>query len=242
MNSKAYHKKYLHHRGSGILESFREVIFGLEDGLVSTLGVVIGIAAATQDVRTVIISGLVVIFVEAISMGAGTYLSTKSEKELRQHFLNEEAEEIASQPDNEKKEAREYLVKLGYTDKEIPLMLKRITSDKQMWLNFMAVNELGFVPEEGGFKLPWADTIYMWISYVIGGSVSLLAFIFFPLDIAPLVAVIFVAIALLILGGVKGKILRVSWIISGLEMLFIGLLAAGVGQLVGYLADKYLLK
>jgi len=178
MNSKSYHKNYLHHRGSGILQSFREVVFGLEDGLVSTLGVVIGIAAATQDLRTIIISGLVVIFVEAISMGAGTYLSTKSEKELRQHFLNEEAEEIAKHPDIEMKETREYLQKLGYKDQEVAVMLKAITSDKNMWLNFMAVNELGFVPEEGGFKLPWADTIYMWISYVVGGLISFLAFFF----------------------------------------------------------------
>lgn len=60
----------------------RQVIFGLEDSLVSTLGVVVGIAAGTKDRNTVILSAVVVIIVEALSMTAGTYLSDKSEMEV----------------------------------------------------------------------------------------------------------------------------------------------------------------
>lgn len=59
----------------------REIIFGLEDGTVSTLGVIIGIAAGTNNRAIVILSGLVVIFVESLSMAAGTYLSNKSKLE-----------------------------------------------------------------------------------------------------------------------------------------------------------------
>jgi len=60
----------------------REIIFGLEDGIVSTLGVLVGIAVGTSNKQFVILSGLVVIFVESLSMAAGTYLSNKSEMEL----------------------------------------------------------------------------------------------------------------------------------------------------------------
>lgn len=66
-----------------ILTSIREVIFGLEDGLVSTLGVITGIAEGTQDRFVIILSGIVVIAVESLSMAAGTYLSNKSEQEAR---------------------------------------------------------------------------------------------------------------------------------------------------------------
>lgn len=66
------------------IRRIREIIFGLEDGLVSTLGVVTGIAEGTQDRFVIILAGLVVIFVESLSMAAGTYLSNKSEKEA--HF------------------------------------------------------------------------------------------------------------------------------------------------------------
>src|SRR3990172_12019436 len=62
----------------------REIVFGLEDSLVSTLGVITGIAVGTGDRSLVILSGIIVIFVEAVSMAAGTYLSTESYIEVEQ--------------------------------------------------------------------------------------------------------------------------------------------------------------
>lgn len=64
-----------------MLRGIREIIFGLEDGLVSTLGVVTGIAEGTKDRFVIILSGVIVIAVESLSMAAGTYLATKSEEE-----------------------------------------------------------------------------------------------------------------------------------------------------------------
>lgn len=62
-----------------ILTELREIVFGLEDGMVSTLGAVTGLAGATNNQPMVIISGFVIIAVESLSMAAGTYLSNKSE-------------------------------------------------------------------------------------------------------------------------------------------------------------------
>ncbi len=59
----------------------REIVFGLEDGLVSTVGAVTGIAAGSGSTYVVVLSGLVLIIVEALSMGAGSYLSEKSNRE-----------------------------------------------------------------------------------------------------------------------------------------------------------------
>jgi predicted membrane protein (TIGR00267 family) len=64
------------------LESLREIVFGFEDGIVSTMGVIIGIASGTQNKFTVILAGLVVISVESLSMAAGIYLSNKTEEEF----------------------------------------------------------------------------------------------------------------------------------------------------------------
>lgn len=63
------------------LDSIREIVFGLEDGMVSTMGVVTGIAGGTQDTFIVILAGMVIISVESLSMAAGTYLSNKTEEE-----------------------------------------------------------------------------------------------------------------------------------------------------------------
>jgi len=68
-----------------ILESLREIVFGFQDGIVSTMGVIIGIASGTQNRFTVILAGLVVISVESLSMAAGTYLSSKTEEEFLAH-------------------------------------------------------------------------------------------------------------------------------------------------------------
>lgn len=65
-----------------LIENTRDIVFGFEDGFVSTLGTITGIAAATYDAYVVILSGAVLILVEAVSMAAGSYLSSKSQKEV----------------------------------------------------------------------------------------------------------------------------------------------------------------
>jgi VIT1/CCC1 family predicted Fe2+/Mn2+ transporter len=67
-----------HGNRKAIAESMREIVFGVEDGLVSTLGAVTGIAAGSQSTKVVILSGVVLLVVEALSMGAGSYLSSKN--------------------------------------------------------------------------------------------------------------------------------------------------------------------
>lgn len=67
-----------------IRESMREIVFGLEDSLVSTLGALTGIAAGTRNASVVILSGLVIVAVEAVSMAAGSYLSSKIAAEAEQ--------------------------------------------------------------------------------------------------------------------------------------------------------------
>ena len=70
---------YIHHKESGFVATIKETVFGVEDGMVSTLGALTGIAAATQDPGMVLLAGFVVIAVESISMGVGSYVSSKSE-------------------------------------------------------------------------------------------------------------------------------------------------------------------
>ncbi len=84
--------KLLRYRGNNSYRLpivFREMIFGLDDGVVSTLGAITGIAIGTGSAYIVILSGLVIIAVETLSMAAGTYLSSKSEREILERYLHE---------------------------------------------------------------------------------------------------------------------------------------------------------
>ena len=85
---------YIHHIKNGSTATFREMIFGMEDGMVSTLGAITGIAAASGSYFAVILAGLVIISVESISMAVGSYLSSKSAKNIEERMLVEEKTEL----------------------------------------------------------------------------------------------------------------------------------------------------
>src|SRR3989338_4418162 len=82
----------------------RDIVFGTQDGLVSTLGVLTGIAAGTGDSATVVIAGLVVICVESLSMAAGSYLSSKSNRQYQEHLLSKEKREAETNNEQEEGE------------------------------------------------------------------------------------------------------------------------------------------
>ena len=76
----------------------RHIVFGLEDGSVSTLGAVTGIAIGTQNAAVVLLSGLVIIAVEALSMGAGTYLSSKATRKAYENTIVKLHKALHSKP------------------------------------------------------------------------------------------------------------------------------------------------
>ena len=153
-------------------EYLQSAIFGINDALVSTTGVMVGISAGTGDKSIVILSGVVTIMVEALSMGSGQYLSLKSAHEY--------------QGESKQKEA--------------------IISG-----------------------------VVMCFGYILGGLVPLLPILFMPVEQSRIAAIIFALIGLLILGYVKGKIVKVSPVRSAIEVFVIGGIATAVGLMVGNL-------
>ena len=107
-------------------KGIRDIIFGTQDGLVSTLGVLTGIARGTGDPDTVIIAGAVIVTVESLSMAAGSYLSTKSHRQYQEHLLNRERAEIENDIENEEQEILEMYQKRGYALDEIEIIKKRL--------------------------------------------------------------------------------------------------------------------
>lgn len=232
-------KKYLHHEihadtntiKGKIASSLREIVFGIQDGIVSTLGAVTGIAAGVQDAPIIVLSGIVVIVVESISMAAGTFLSSKSEREVQEKMLEEEAEEIENHPEAEKEELKVFYRERGFADEEITILVNRITSDKKLWLEEMAFKELKVIPQHLG--TPKKDAIIMGISYVFGGLVPLSSYFFFSIHTALILSLLSSFSILFLVGYMKGKLLHGTPTRSGIEMVIVSLLAAGIGYLVG---------
>src|SRR6266699_2581821 len=115
------------HAQPGALSDF---ILGAQDGLVNVLGVILGVAIASQDLRIIIAGGLAATFAESISMGAVAYTSTLERREMK---------EI---PDAERDEVREILERWGFNGEDLEEMLKRIVSNEKAWLEIMMAHEL----------------------------------------------------------------------------------------------------
>src|SRR6185295_1822462 len=104
--------------GGGGIESIRNVIYGVNDGLTATLGVLTGVGGASVDPRVVLIGGLSAMVASGVSMAGGAYLSRKSQREVFEGQLAREAAEIEAMPELEKSELIEIYRSKGLTPDE----------------------------------------------------------------------------------------------------------------------------
>ena len=136
-------------RHKGLSRSnIRDFILGFQDGLVNTLGLVLGVASAVQETRIILISGLAATFAESISMAAVAYTSSKAAHEFYQSQVEKEKKEIKEIPHMEVQEIRDIYYKKGFRGKQLEHIVKKITSNKKLWLETMMAEELKLVPED----------------------------------------------------------------------------------------------
>ena len=233
------HPKYPdHHKTSWIAGQIKEVVFGMEDGMVSTLGAITGIAVGSGEHFVVILSGCVIIAVESISMGVGSYISNKSQKDIFKRKLHEEKEEIKTFPEEEEKELVQIYLKDGWPEKLAKQMSKTAAADHDLFLTEMAYHELNILPQDG--SSPIKDGIVMFFSYIIGGAVPLTSYFFLSLNKALPASIIITLAGLFILGTATTKLSKRKWWKAGLEFLILASVATGVGYLVGQLAENFI--
>ena len=215
--------------------NIREIIFGAEDGFVSTLGLVLGMASATNDSRTVIIAGAIYVVAEAFSMAAGTYLSSKAEKEFYTSQLHTERREIKELPDVERAEVRDMYKSKGFRGRLLNGIVSRLTSNKELWLRVMMEEELHILPAKIN---PIKNSTAMFISSLVTGAVPVIPFLLLPPATGFIGSIILTLIALFFTGAFKGLYVKSNWVHSGLEMLVVGAIAAGIGYSVGLITGS----
>ena len=215
--------------------NIRDFILGFQDGLVNTLGLVLGVASAVHEARIVLISGLVTTFAESVSMAAVAYTSTKAAKEFYDSQLEKEKREIEEIPHMEVQEIRDIYSKKGFKGKQLEGIVKKITSDKKLWLETMMAEELKIFPED--YEKPVKSAFVVGISAVVGSLIPVVPFFFLFLEVksSMIIALALSVIALFVVGSIKAKVTIGNWKKSGLEMAIIGTVAALVGYAVGSL-------
>ena len=216
-----------HKKGAAL---FREFILGGQDGLVNVLGIILGLAVATHDVKIVIIAGLAAAFAESISMGAVAFTSTRA---MEDYYSSEEAREryeIKDCPRLEKSEIYDIYKQKGFKWKLLDKIVGHITSNKKRWLDIMMKEELNLTKE---LLSPVKSALIVLVSALVGSFIPLMPFFFMQIKSAIILSLIISAIALFITGAIEAKLTVGNFIAKGMQLMFIGMLAAFVGFIVG---------
>ncbi|HNC07540.1 MAG TPA: VIT1/CCC1 transporter family protein [Anaerolineales bacterium] len=232
--AKTIHEEIFHHnhtdphkRGSGL----SDFILGAQDGLVNVLGVVLGIAAATNDVRVVLVAGLATTFAESISMGAVAYTTTLADADLYQSEREREYRHIIEAPVLETKEIRDIYENKGFKGDLLDRIVETITANKDVWVAVMMAEEhqLSPVDRKTAMKAAWV----VGLSAIIGSLVPIVPFMVLPVSVSMWLSVLVTALVLFGIGAYKARVTVGRPMRSGLEMMLIGTISALAGYLVG---------
>jgi VIT1/CCC1 family predicted Fe2+/Mn2+ transporter len=210
-----------------------DIILGGQDGLVNTLGVILGVAAATSDSRIVIAGGMAAAFAESVSMAAVAYTSRQADHALYESELQREHRHIHLVPALERKEIEQIYSKKGFSGPLLDQIVDTITADKDVWVAAMMSEELNLSPIDKGHA-PRASLI-VGTSAIVGSLIPLVPF--FLLDIVPAMwsAILIAGLSLFVVGAYKAHLTVGRWHRSGIEMAIIGIASALVGYFIGLL-------
>lgn len=239
MNSYVHPEKHLKIGGN-----LKEAVFGFNDGVVSTFAVIAGLTGGAIANSTVLLAALATLTAGAFSMGLGTYLGSKSEKDHYENERKREIWEMDNLPERETQEIRDIYLAKGFKGELLEKVVAKITSDRKIWLETMMVDELGFaqVPPD-----PVKNGVTMSISFVIGSAiatspylVSILTGWLSGIGIFGLQSVFVLCLGvsifgLLTAGALKTKFTGKNIFLSAAETLLVGALAGGGSFAVGML-------
>jgi VIT1/CCC1 family predicted Fe2+/Mn2+ transporter len=215
--------------------TLRAAIFGVNDGLVSNLSLVIGVAGADPDGRFIILAGVAGLLAGAFSMGAGEFVSVMSQRELFERQIALEKEELEADPEQERRELALIYRAKGLPPAEAEALSTRIIADRGVALETLAREELGLNPDELGS--PYRVAISSFLSFAAGAIIPVIPFFFgseWPNFVA---SVLLSGIALFAVGAGVSLFTGRGLLFSGGRQLLIGWGAAAVtftiGRLIG---------
>jgi len=219
------------HRAAGQSGALRAAVFGINDGLVSNLALVMGFAGAATENQIIALAGVAGLLAGAFSMAAGEYVSMQSQKELFERQIELEREELRFRPEREKDELAAVYVSKGLSEEEADLVATRLMQDPEQALDTKIREELGLDPDELGS--PWGAAAYSFIAFALGAFIPLAPFLLASGTAAIAAAVVLALTALFIVGALVSLLTGRGLLFSGLRQVAIGGAAALVTYVVG---------
>lgn len=215
----------------------REFVFGVQDGLISTVGLLAGIQGATESTAVVIITGLTAMFSGAISMAAGSYLSSSAEKEIFDKELRE-AEMVA---EKEPYLAAEGLLKAlnqeGLPREQSYSIVKLLLRQQEVFLRTFQEKVFGLGSAQ--INRPLQAALVMAASFVMGALIPIVPYLVLKGTAALYLSIALSALTLFAVGVFKGRLAGKSQLRSGVQFFAIAVSAALLGYLIGLVVQYF---
>ncbi len=216
--------------------ALRAAVLGANDGLVSNLSLVMGVAGANLSNQTILITGMAGLLAGAISMALGEWLSVQSSRELFLRQIAVERDELAADPDGERDELARIYRRKGLDSDQARAVADRLMADGDAALDTLAREELGVDPDELGGSA-WEAALTSFVLFAIGAIVPVLPFLFTTGFAAVGASLAVSAVGLFGIGAAITLLTGRTVLFSGSRQMLFGLTAAavtyGIGKLMG---------
>jgi vacuolar iron transporter family protein len=211
--------------------TIRATIFGVSDGLVSNLALVMGVAGASDQGGFILLAGVAGLLAGAFSMAAGEYISMQSQRELFERQIELERAEIEAMPEEEQRELTAIYMAKGFPPDEAERIAARMFRDPKTALDALVREELGLDPDELGS--PWGAAIWSFVAFAVGAVIPVIPYLFGAGTVAFAVSLGLSLAALFLVGAGVSLLTGRGALFSGFRQMGLGAAAAAVTYAIG---------
>jgi VIT1/CCC1 family predicted Fe2+/Mn2+ transporter len=221
------------HKEQGGGDILRPAVFGASDGVVSNLCLILGVSGASSSSHAVLVSGVAGLLAGAFSMAAGEYVSVRSQREMFEHQIDAERDELAEYPEQEAAELSLIYQARGLSKEDADKTAGHLIANPQQALDTLSREELGLDPASLGS--PYSAALSSFASFAVGAAVPLAPFLITAGRSALSASIALTAAALFGIGCAISLFTGHGALRSGVRMLMVGGMAGTVTYLIGRL-------
>ena len=220
-------------------ESLGDFVLGAIDGAITTFAIVCGVAGAGLSAGVAIVLGLANVLADGFSMAIGNYLKARSDEQMVHRYRRIEEDHIDRVPEGEREELRQIFAAKGFSGSTLEQVVDVIAADRKRWVDTMLTEEWGLPTSTPS---PRRAAIVTFLAFVLAGLVPLTPLLFsgvIDVQTTFLLSAAATAITFTAIGAVRGRVANQSMILSAVETLGVGGVAAALAFFVGLLLRRY---
>jgi VIT1/CCC1 family predicted Fe2+/Mn2+ transporter len=226
---RRFEEKHKHIPGRGLIG---DLALGLTDGVITNVAFLAGFAGANQSIQIIRFAGYAAMLAGSVSMFFSGLNAARAEVDLFKADANRELTEIEQEPDEEKQELKSFYIGKGLTPDEAEIVVNRISTDKQKWLDDLLIHEVHVSREV--LQSPIKTAGIIGLAFLVGALVPLIGYLFSVDRFFSIVSSVIVSLIFLFLvGGWKGRLVGRKFWKAGMEMFLIGAAASVLLFLIG---------